>query len=93
MTCVAGVRLAEPAGLRAELLALAPSPPAIAARAGEVLVGEWAGELADAGVSPDTFYTATSGFARELWLWVAGERRWQPTAESLFARAVRRAGA
>jgi hypothetical protein len=93
MVCLSAVRLAEPAGLRAELLSLAPSPPAMAARAGEVLVREWAGELADAGVSAGTFHSATSGFARELWLWVAGERRWQPTAESLFARAVRRAAA
>jgi hypothetical protein len=87
-------RLPEPAGLREELLALALDRPGagaeVAERLGRVLADEWREELACAGVPAEALLAAAAGWPRELRLWVVGERRWQPTAESLFARALRR---
>lgn len=89
--------LPEPAGLREELLEITLERPGaageLAERLGQVLATAWREELACAGVSADALVAAARGWPRELRLWVVGERRWQPTAESLFGRALRRAAA
>ena len=90
-------RLPEPAGLREQLLALALECPGaageIAERLGSALADAWRDHLACAGVPPEALLAAAQGSPRELRLWVVGERRWRPTAESLFGRAVRRSAA
>lgn len=91
MTLVTCTRLAEPAGLQRSL-ALDPAGD-VADRVASALAGAWWEELAYAGVDLPTLRAATHGYARELRLWVVGERRWAPTAEALFARAVRRRAA
>lgn len=87
--------LPEPAGMREELLALTLERPGagdeLAERLGRALAEAWREELACAGVPAAALLAAATGWSRELRLWVVGERRWQPTAESLFARVLRRA--
>jgi hypothetical protein len=89
--------LPEPAGLRDHLLELlledrAPAAE-VAAVAGYAISAAWRDELRARAVDLGVLRAAVRGYVRELRLWAMGERRWQPTAEALLERAVRRSPA
>jgi hypothetical protein len=92
VTLVTCTRLSEPSGLR-HALARDPGAGDLADRVASALASAWWEELAYAGVDLPALRVAAHGYTRELRLWVVGERRWAPTAEALFARAVRRRAA
>ena len=94
-------RLAEPAGLRDELYELALVDSALARREAAPRLGAWivdslAGE-ADSGPCRSqlevAIRAASASSTREIWLWVMGERRWEPTAAAMLGRAARRMAA
>jgi hypothetical protein len=85
----------EPVELLEELRTVALADPgAVAgyapARVAAVLAGEGPAELTCLGIRPDALRVAAHSYRREIWLWVMGERRWGPTAESILGRAARR---
>jgi len=90
--------LEEPRGARRRLMALALRDPAAARR---LVVSEvtdhalfrWAETLGDAGLAPQAVSEAVASAARELWLWVMGDRIWPQLSANLAGRAVRRRGA
>jgi hypothetical protein len=87
----------EPVRLRARTRALAEQDP----RQGLARVAEgrwiagplwrlWGPELRRAGLRRSAFDRIVAGYARELWLWVMGERTWAHTASGLAGRVRRR---
>ena len=90
----------EPVELRARLLELAAVESPAAARrllaAGDavasVLWAAWAGPLLAAGIGREGLAAHAGRAARELWLWLAGERTWHEVAALVAGGALRRAG-
>jgi len=63
--------------------------------ADDVCVGVWVWEawraaLEPAGMDREAFVDAVVGYRRELWLWLAGERGWDPFVAGLAGRVARR---
>jgi hypothetical protein len=80
---------AEPVHLLARLRTIAATDPA---RARALLPVEVAALAAvGAGASPEDVERACDSYARELWLWLAGERTWEQCCEGLSGRIGRRA--
>ena len=87
----------EPVELRARTRALIERDPA---QGGAVmdesawiagsLWGTWGPALQAAGMDQARFDEIVSGYRRELWLWVMGERTWAHCAGGLIGRARRR---
>ena len=50
----------------------------------------WGPGLQAAGMDRDRFDQIVTGYRRELWLWVMGERTWAQAAGGLLGRARRR---
>jgi len=85
----------EPAGLRAELAAIARDDPAagparVADRFAAALGQRWADRMARDAPPPDALLAAVHGARREVWLWAMGERTWAHTVEALAGRLARR---
>ena len=57
-------------------------------------VGEWFWArwriVERAGIDRDAFAAVVRGYARELWLWLAGERTWEQCCSGLLGRIGRR---
>ena len=86
----------EPERLRAELCELARTAPAEMAetacrRLAETLWRSWRPVLAAQGVTAALFRAAVAGAAREVRLWVSGDRPFDQLQASLAGRALRRA--
>jgi len=63
--------------------------------ADDVCVGVWIWEawraaLEPAGMSREAFVDVVVGYRRELWLWLVGERGWEPFLAGLAGRVARR---
>jgi hypothetical protein len=87
--------LVEPGDLLDSLRAVAArSPDEARERAPQLLadyaVESWRGALADTGAGPDTVQEAFSAAAREIWLWVRGNRVWEQLSVMLAGRVSRR---
>jgi hypothetical protein len=87
---------AEPVELRRRIRAAAEADPAAARRdlAGGQAVAEelwrsWRSELEAVGADRTAVAAAAGSLARELWLWVMGERRWPEVAALLYGRVAR----
>ena len=84
----------EPAGLRVSWRAGLLDGEPWAAAGGELLVDHlwaaWSDHLearrADRGFLADV----VTGYRRELWLWMLGDRRWEPVIDALAGRVARR---
>jgi len=50
----------------------------------------WGPALEAAGMDRDRFGGIVTGYRRELWLWVMGERTWAQSAGGLLGRVQRR---
>jgi hypothetical protein len=50
----------------------------------------WGPALEPAGMDRDRFGGIVTGYRRELWLWVMGERTWAQSAGGLLGRVQRR---
>ncbi|MFL6220382.1 MAG: hypothetical protein ACJ742_17885 [Actinomycetes bacterium] len=50
----------------------------------------WGPALKAAGMDRDRFGGIVTGYRRELWLWVMGERTWAQSAGGLLGRVQRR---
>lgn len=50
----------------------------------------WGPGLEPAGMDRDRFQEIVTGYRRELWLWVMGERTWTQSAGGLLGRVQRR---
>jgi hypothetical protein len=50
----------------------------------------WGPALEAAGMDRDRFDGIVTGYRRELWLWVMGERTWAQSAGGLLGRVQRR---
>jgi hypothetical protein len=50
----------------------------------------WGPVLEAAGMDRDRFDAIVTGYRRELWLWVMGERTWAQSAGGLLGRVQRR---
>jgi hypothetical protein len=50
----------------------------------------WGPALEAAGMDRDRFGAIVTGYRRELWLWVMGERTWAQSAGGLLGRVQRR---
>jgi hypothetical protein len=50
----------------------------------------WGPALERAGMDRDRFGGIVTGYRRELWLWVMGERTWAQSAGGLLGRVQRR---
>ncbi|MGH9083714.1 MAG: hypothetical protein ACRDY3_14005 [Acidimicrobiales bacterium] len=46
--------------------------------------------LAGAGVGRDAFGAVATGYGREIWLWLVGDRTWSQTCAGLIGRVARR---
>ncbi len=57
---------------------------------GGLLWAAWGEVIAGAGMGRVAFDAIVDGYRRELWLWVIGERQWEPTIAGLAGRLVRR---
>ena len=87
----------EPLEVRARARALAEQAPerglALVAEGGWIaglLWEAWAPELERAGLDRSSFGEIVTGYGRELWLWVMGERTWAHCASGLAGRVRRR---
>ena len=87
---------AEPVELRRRLRAAAAADPAAARRdlaggrpVADELWRSWRPELEILGADRAALTAAASALARELWLWVMGERRWPEVAALLYGRVAR----
>jgi hypothetical protein len=87
----------EPAALRARVRALVEQDPgggAALVDAGSFLAdplwAHWGPALEPAGMDRDRFLEVVTGYRRELWLWVMGERTWAQSAGGLLGRVQRR---
>jgi hypothetical protein len=61
----------------------------------DICVGVWLWErwrptLEPAGMDRELFVDVIVGYRRELWLWLAGERRWEQFLVGLAGRVARR---
>jgi hypothetical protein len=95
----AGVRLERPDepsemrfGLRDALLAGADWREGFS---DDICIGLWLWErwrpaLEPAGVDREAFIDVVMGYRRELWLWLVGERGWDPFVTGLAGRVARR---
>lgn len=88
----------EPVALRQRMRAQAEEAPADArAELSEGhwlapwLWAEWGPDLEAAGLGPDDLAREAGRWARELWLWVMGERQWPEVANLLYGGTLRRA--
>lgn len=86
----------EPLEVKAELrVILATEPAAARAAAPRMLASHalesWAEQLEALAVSPAVVTHAFETSRREIWLWLAGDRRWDQLARHLGARVLRRA--
>lgn len=86
----------EPVDLRRRMRAAADSDPAGARMdlaAGQSMADElwrsWRPELEALGADRAAVAAASSALARELWLWVMGERQWPEVAALLYGRVAR----
>lgn len=57
------------------------------------LWAEWGPDLEAAGLGQDDLAREAGRWARELWLWVMGERQWPEVANLLYGGTLRRAAA
>lgn len=57
---------------------------------GDVLWASWGGALQEAGMERDGFAAVLSGYRREIWFWLIGDRRWEQVATGLAGRLLRR---
>jgi hypothetical protein len=48
--------------------------------------------LATAGMTRDDLALVVTGYGREIWLWLAGERTWAQCCSGLIGRITRRPG-
>jgi hypothetical protein len=87
----------EPVGLRRRTRALIEQDPergAALVDAGswvaDPLWERWGPALRSAGMDRDHFQRIVTGYRRELWLWVMGERTWAQSAGGLLGRVRRR---
>jgi len=55
----------------------------------EELWSSWRHELDLLGADRAAVAAAAAGLAREVWLWVMGERKWQEVAALLYGRVAR----
>jgi hypothetical protein len=87
----------EPVELRARTRALVEADPARGAAVvdagafvADPLWERWGPALESAGMDRDRFGAIVTGYRRELWLWVMGERTWAQSAGGLLGRVRRR---
>ena len=87
----------EPVELRRRTRALIEQDPAGGAAAvdagswiADPLWGSWGPALAAAGMDRGRFDEIVTGYRRELWLWVMGERTWAQAGAGLLGRIQRR---
>ena len=87
----------EPVELRARTRALveqAPEQGSALLDAASWIVGplweRWGPALESAGMDRERFLAIVTGYRRELWLWVMGERTWAQSADGLRGRVQRR---
>ena len=87
----------EPVELRGSIRALIEQSPergAATLDAGswiaDPLWERWGPALEPAGMGRDRFGEIVTGYRRELWLWVMGERTWAQSAGGLLGRVQRR---
>ena len=76
--------------LRTGLLAGQPFRPTAGAAVSELLWHRWGPGLQAAGMDRLAFGAVVDGHRRELWLWVVGDRRWEPVVVGLAGRVLRR---
>jgi hypothetical protein len=50
----------------------------------------WRSSLEPAGFDREAFVDVVVSYGREIWLWIIGERRWEPCIEGLLGRVERR---
>jgi hypothetical protein len=50
----------------------------------------WRSSLEPEGLDREAFVDVVVSYGREIWLWIIGERRWQPCIEGLLGRVERR---
>jgi hypothetical protein len=63
--------------------------------ADDICVGVWLWErwrpaLEPAGMDREQFVDVIVGYRREVWLWLAGERMWEPFVTGMAGRVARR---
>jgi hypothetical protein len=87
----------EPSALRARIRALVEEDPGRGAAlvdAGswiaDPLWASWGAALEPAGMDRQRFLEVVTGYRREMWLWVMGERTWAQSAGGLLGRVQRR---
>jgi hypothetical protein len=87
----------EPAELRRRTRALVEQDPeggTAVVDAGAFLADplweRWGAALESAGMDRDRFAAIVTGYRRELWLWVMGERTWAQSGGGLLGRVQRR---
>ena len=87
----------EPAELRAETRTLVENSPEEGIRLvndarfiADPLWEEWGAELEGACMGYERFLQITRGYAKEIWLWVMGERPWDHCISGLAGRLLRR---
>ena len=87
----------EPAALRRRTRALVEQDPERGAAVvdtgafvADPLWERWGPALAAAGMDRARFDEIVTGYRRELWLWVMGERTWAQSAGGLLGRVRRR---
>jgi len=51
---------------------------------------QWGPTLEPAGMDRETFVEIVTGYRRELWFWLMGDRRWAQFVEGLAGRVGRR---
>ncbi|MGO8874502.1 MAG: hypothetical protein ACLQNG_01875 [Acidimicrobiales bacterium] len=86
----------EPLEVKSELRRILTTEPAAARSAAPRMLAShalesWAEELEARAVSPAVVTHAFETSRREIWLWLAGDRRWEQLAGHLGARVLRRA--
>jgi hypothetical protein len=57
---------------------------------GVFLWERWRPALEPAGMDREAFVDVVVGYGRELWLWLMGERQWDPFVDGLAGRVNRR---
>ena len=57
---------------------------------GGALWEAWGTELERHGMDREAFCAVVSGYRRELWFWLLGDRKWEQAAGGLAGRVVRR---
>ncbi len=77
------------ARLRAEVLDGADRDPGLEEIA-DHLWATWGPTLEPAGLDRAAFGPVVTGYRRELWLWLMGDRRWDQAVPALAGRALRR---